>query len=351
MASRIILSASLLTLTFGLLYGQEPDSRVLFPGETHFKSISQLTFKGENAEAYLSSDDSRLIFQSSNDSTPCDQIFTMTLDGKEVKKVSAGGGKTTCSYFMYGTDRIVYASTRGAGSACPPPPDYSKGYVWAIYPSFDLFTADADGGNVQQLTNTPGYDAEATLSFDGKKIVFTSMRDGDLDIYTMNTDGSDLKKLTHELGYDGGPFFSHDGKKIIYRAYHPATESEKKDYQALLAENIIRPMNFEIWIMDADGSNKKQLTHAGMASFAPFFTPDDKHVIFSSNLGDPVSRRNFDLYRVDSKGKTEPVRITFSPGFDGFPMFTRDGKKLVFCSNRNNGGTHSTNIFVAEWQN
>jgi len=344
-----------LTLT-GLLFStsllaQNDDATLIFPGEKNFKSVKQLTFKGENAEAYLSENDQQLIFQSANDTTPCDQIFTMTLDGKNVTKVSSGGGKTTCSYFIPGTNRIIYASTRGAGSACPPPPDYSKGYVWAIYDTFDLFTADTDGKNVTQLTTTAGYDAEATLSFDGKKIVFTSTRNGDLDIYTMNVDGSDLKQLTFALGYDGGPFFSHDGKKIIYRAYHPVGETEQAEYKALLGENIIKPMNFEIWIMNADGSNKKQLTHAGMASFAPFFTPDDKHVIFSSNIGDPVKKRNFDLYMVDSEGKTEPRQITTSPGFDGFPMFTKDGKKLVFSSNRNNGGTRSTNVFVAEWQN
>lgn len=333
------------------VFAQKSDTTLIFPGEKNFKSIRQLTFHGENAEAYLSENDQNLIFQSANDSTPCDQIFTMTLDGKNIKKVSTGGGKTTCSYYIPGTNRILYASTLGAGSACPPPPDYSKGYVWAIYESFDIYTADADGKNRKQLTATPGYDAEATLSFDGKKIVFTSMRDGDLDIYTMNTDGSDVKRLTTALGYDGGPFFSHDGKKIIYRAYHPETEKDIREYKDLLAENIIRPMNFEIWIMDADGGNKKQLTHAGMASFAPFFTPDDKNVIFSSNIGDPVKKRNFDLYLVDAEGKTEPRQITTSPGFDGFPMFTKDGKKLVFSSNRNNGGTHSTNVFVADWQN
>lgn len=329
--------------------GSAQSDSLIVPGEDHFTAIRQLTFSGENAEAYLDAANERLIFQSANDSTPCDQIFIMNLDGSGLKKVSKGGGKTTCSYFIPGTNTILYSSTRSAGSDCPPPPDFRKGYVWPIYPSFDIYLADENGNDIRPLTTTPGYDAEATVSVDGKTIVFTSMRDGDLDIYTMKSDGSDVKRLTSELGYDGGPFFSHDGTRIIYRAYHPQTEQEKSDYRQLLSENIIRPMNFEIWIMNADGTGKKKLTNTGMASFAPFFSPDDQWVIFSSNMADPVKKRNFDLFMVRADGSGEIRRITFSPGFDGFPMFTRDGKKLIFSSNRNNGGGNSTNVFVADW--
>lgn len=324
-----------------------------YPGEKHLKNIRQLTFGGQNAEAYFSADDKSLIFQHQGDGVPCDQIYTIpveTPDSKPAtpKLVSTGKGRTTCSYFFPSGKRILFSSTHAAGAECPPKPDYSKGYVWPVYDSYDIYTAKPDGSDLKRLTSTPGYDAEATITRDGKKIAFTSMRNGDLDIYVMDADGKHVKQLTHELGYDGGPFWSYDGKKIAYRAEHPKTPQEAADYKALLKEGKIRPGNLEIWVMDADGKNKRQITHNGAANFAPYFTPDGKRIIFATNVADPKSARGFDLYIINVDGTNEE-RVTFYPDFDSFPMFTSDGKKLVWASNRNGKQPHETNIFIADW--
>jgi TolB protein len=323
------------------------------PGEKHLRNVRQLTFGGQNAEAYFSSDDRQLIFQHQGADVPCDQIYTIpvdTPDGKpaQPKLVSTGKGRTTCSYFFPVGDKILFSSTHGASPECPPKPDYSKGYVWPIYATYDIYTVKADGSNPRPLTQTPGYDAEATISRDGKTIVFTSMRNGDLDIYAMDADGGRVRQLTHELGYDGGPFLSYDGKKVVYRAEHPKTPQEIADYKALLAQGLIRPGNLEIWVMDVDGKNKHQVTHNGAANFAPYFFPDGKRIIFASNMADPKNGRDFDLYVVNLDG-TGLERITFYPDFDSFPMFTSDGKRLVWASNRNGTAPHETNIFIADW--
>jgi TolB protein len=315
--------------------------------EKHLRNVRQLTFGGENAEAYFSGDGLSLIFQSKRDGRDCDQIYTMRTDGSGTRMVSTGKGRTTCSYFFPGRDRVLYSSTHEGGEKCPPAPDFSRGYVWAIYPSYDIYTARADGSNLKRLTATQGYDAEATVSTDGRRIVFTSMRDGDLDIYTMDASGKNVRRLTTELGYDGGPFFSRDGKQIVYRAFHPRTESETARYKHRLAENLIEPNVFEIWVMNADGSNKRQVTNLKAASFAPYFLPDGKRIIFASNVNDPKGR-NFDLYAVGVDG-SGLERITFEETFDGFPMFSPDGKKLVFASNRNAKTRGDTNVFIADW--
>jgi len=330
-------------MSYAVCQTQNPNSQ-----ETHLRNIRQLTFGGQNAEAYFSADGRKLIFQSTRDSFQCDQIFTMNLDGSDVHLVSTGKGRTTCSYFYPNGKKILYASTHLADAACPPKPDYSKGYVWAIYPSFDIFTANPDGADLKQLTSTPGYDAEATLSNNGKKIVFTSIRNGDLDIYSMDADGKHVKQLTHELGYDGGPFFSPDGKLIVYRAHHPAPGQETTDYQDLLKQNLIRPTYLELWLMKADGSQKQQITHLGAASFAPSFFPDGKRIIFSSNVGSTGGFGNFDLYVVDLQGN-HLERITTTEGFDGFPMFSPDGRSLVWASNRHDAKPGETNLFIADW--
>ena len=309
--------------------------------------MRQLTFGGENAEAYFSADGRELIFQSKRDGRECDQIYTMRSDGSDVSMVSTGLGRTTCSYFFPKKRRILYSSTHAAAKECPPRPDYSRGYVWPIYPSYDIFTARADGSDLRQLTSTPGYDAESTFSTDGRKIVFTSMRDGDLDIYTMDMDGKGVRRLTTELGYDGGPFFSRDGKQIVYRAYHPQTPEQIARYRQKLGENLIEPTVFEIWVMNSDGTNKRQVTHLGKASFAPYFFPDGRRIIFASNVNDPKGR-NFDLYAIDVDG-TNLERITYEETFDGFPMFSPDGRKLVFSSNRNAKTRGDTNVFIADW--
>src|ERR1043165_964576 len=321
-------------------------SELALPQEKHLRNVRQLTFGGENAEAYFSSDGKKLIFQSTREGRECDQIYTMNIDGSEVKLVSNGDGRTTCSYFFPGDKKILYSSTHLGGKQCPPRPDFSQGYVWAVYDTFDIFTANPDGSNLRQLTNTPGYDAETTINRQSK-LVFTSKRDGDLDIYTMDANGKNVRRLTNELGYDGGPFWSCDGKQIVYRAYHPQTEKEKADYTSLLRQNLIRPTVLDIWVMNADGSNKHQVTNLHTASFAPYFFPEGKRIIFSSNVADPKGR-DFDLYTINVDG-TGLERVTYNNTFDGFPMFSPDGKKLVFASNRNAAKPGETNIFIADW--
>jgi Tol biopolymer transport system component len=306
-----------------------------------------LTDGGENAEAYFSFDSRWLVFQSTRPPFECDQILVMPVSGAEPRLVSTGKGRTTCAYFSRDGQRVIYASTHLTDGRCPPRPDMSRGYVWALYPSFDIFSVDLQTGDLLQLTDTPGYDAEATISPAGDKIVFTSVRDGDLDIYTMDLDGSQVRRLTDTPGYDGGPFFSPDGTKIVYRAHHPQDPEKLADYQALLAENKVRPSLMEIWVMEADGSNKRQITRLGCASFAPFFHPSGEKIIFSSNYPNPGSRE-FELFLVGLDGQ-DLEQVTFSPQFDGFPMWAPDGETFVFCSNRHNKRSGETNIFVTKW--
>lgn len=332
---------------------QRATEPLTLPSERHLHNVRQLTFGGQNAEAYFSYDDKYLIFQHQGDGVPCDQMYIMpvdTPDGKPAtpKLVSTGKGRTTCGYFYPSGDRILFSSTHEANPACPPKPDYSQGYVWPIYDTYEIYTAKPDGSDLRRLTNSPGYDAESTITRDGKSIVFTSTRNGDLDIYTMNADGTHVRQLTHELGYDGGPFFSYDGKKIVYRAEHPTTPKEISDYKDLLARGLIRPGNLEIWVMDADGEHKHQVTRNGAANFAPYWHPDGKRIIFASNVADPKNPRNFDLYIINEDG-TGLDQITYHPDFDGFPMFSSDGKRLVWASNRNGKVPHETNIFIADW--
>ncbi len=330
---------------------------ILFPGETHFANVQQLTFGGDNAEAYFSFDGKWLIFQKSNpkEGIVCDQIWMGKIpiapgEKFEPKLVSTGTGRTTCAYFYPDGKHILYGSTHLANKDCPPVPDrtkYGNKYIWAVYESFDIFKADTNGKIVQQLTKTKGYDAEATFSPKGDKIIFTSLRDGDLDLYTMDLNGKHVKRITNTLGYDGGAWFSRDGSKILWRASRPTTDAEIKEYKDLLAENLVAPTHMEVWIANADGTDQHQITFLEQANWAPNFTPDGKHIIFCSNheykRGFP-----FNMYRADLNGKGLE-KISRDKGFDAFPMFSPDGKKIVFCSNRNNGGTRDTNIFIADW--
>jgi TolB protein len=317
------------------------------PQEKHLRNMRQLTFAGENAEAYFSSDDRWLIYQSHQGQDTCDQIYIMDTNGGNRRLVSTGKGRTTCGYFFPAGDRILYSSTHLGSPACPPPPDYSHGYVWPLEKAYDIFAANPDGSDLARLTTTPGYDAEATISRDGKKIVFTSVRDGDLELYTMDADGSNVRRLTHQVGYDGGAFFSYDGKQIVYRADHLTDPKEIAVFRSLLADGLVRPTKLELYVMNADGTNQRQVTHIGAASFAPYFFPDGRRIIFSSNMGDPQGRE-FDLYMINVDG-SGLERITYADGFDGFPMFSSDGKQLVFGSNRNAAKQGDTNVFIADW--
>jgi TolB protein len=327
-----------------------PVARPVAPegGERHLRDVRQLTDGGENAEAYFSADGEWLTFQSTRDGRRCDQQYVMRADGTGLRRVSNGAGKTTCGYYFANDQKILFASTHAADTACPPRPDPSKGYVWGLDP-FDIYAADRDGRNLRRLTAYGVYTAEGTVSPDGRTIVFTSLKDGDLDIYVMGIDGSDVRRLTTAPGYDGGAFFSPDGTRIVYRAWHPTDSADLASYQALLAQRLVRPGRMELWVMNADGSDQRQITRLGGANFAPFFTPDGRRIIFSSNHERPRSS-NFDLYLVDLDG-SNLEQVTFSPTFDGFPQFSPDGRKLVWASNRHARLPNETNLFIADWVN
>ena len=344
----IALAAAAAALMGGI-YAARPQTIQPHPKEVHLRNIRQLTFGGENAEAYFSFDGQKIIFQSTRDPYKCDQIFTMNRDGSNQKLISTGKGRTTCGYFTPDGKRVIYASTHLGGPDCPPPADRSEGYVWAIYRAYDIFSAKVDGTDLKRLTTTDGYDAEGTISTDGKKIVFTSARDGDLEIYDMNIDGTDQRRLTNELGYDGGAWHSQDGQYIVWRASRPKTPEEITQYKNLFAKNLVMPTKLEIMLMRADGSDKRQLTHNGAANFAPYFHPNGRQVIFASNMNNPNPRSpNFDLYLVNRDG-SGLQQITFDEGFDGFPMFTNDGKHLIWGSNRHGKTEGETNVFIADW--
>jgi Tol biopolymer transport system component len=315
--------------------------------ETRLATLRRLTHGGSNSEAYFSNDASEIVFQATRaGESACDQIYVMDVDGRNVRRVSTGLGRTTCGYFVPGSERVIYASTHGVDPACPPPPDRSRGYVWPLL-SYDLYSTERDGSDLRQLTDNPGYDAEATISTDGRQVVFTSLRDGDVNLFVMDIDGSNVRQLTDEVGYDGGAFFSADGTRIVYRAQHPTTPEDIAAYRELLEQGLVRPDRIELFVMNADGSDRRQVTSNGAANFAPFFHPDGQRIIFSSNVHDPQGR-SFNLYLLDlATGEIE--RVTHGTGFDSFPMFSPDGQRLVFASDRGASGPGEFNIFVADW--
>jgi len=328
---------------------QDQDT-LIYPGEKHFKNLRMLTSEGnDNAEAYFSNDGTKIIFQSTRGPYECDQIYMMNIDGSNVHMVNSGKGRTTCAYFFPDDEHILYASTHLGGDFCPPKPDHSMGYVWPIFDTYDIFVGNIDGANLKNLTNIKGYDAEATVSPIGDRIIFTSTRNGDIDIYSMKLDGSDVKQLTDIAGYDGGANYSYDGKMIVWRAMRPKEGDEMNDYKDLLSKNLVKPSALEIYVMNADGSNKIQVTSNGKANFGPYFLPDNKRIVFCSNMDDP-ERRNFDLYIINVDG-SGLERITYYEQFDGFPMFSLNdgGKKFIFCSNRFGLKPHQSNVFLCDW--
>jgi len=330
---------------------------VHFAGEKHFKNIRQLTFGGDNAEAYWSYDGKSIVFQKTNpkEGLYCDQIFMakvpFTSDEKFTPKmIGTGKGRSTCSYFLPDGKHIIYASTHLGADSCPPIPDrakYGNKYIWPLYNSYDIFMADMSGKIVKQITHAKGYDAEATLSPDGKKMIYCSDKSGDLELYIKDLKSGKEIRVTNALGYDGGAWFSPDGTKIVWRASRPKTPEAISEYKSLLAEGLVAPTNMEVFVANADGSDAKQITALGQANWAPNFTPDGKHIIFCSNheykRGFP-----FNMYLIDLEGKGLE-KISRDKGFDAFPMYSPDGKKIIFASNRNNGGTRDTNLFVADW--
>ncbi len=332
-----------------------PDS-IQYSREKHLANIKQLTFGGDNAEAYWSFDSKMVSFQSNNKAwgLNCDQIFYTPVDadlsnGVKPQLISSGLGRRTCAFFLKDNKHILYASTHQGGKKCPKDVERKPGgkYLWPIYDSYDIFVSDLDGKITRQLTNTPGYDAEATLSPKGDKIVFTSTRNGDLDLYVMDVNGKNVKQITNELGYDGGAFFSPDGKKLVFRASRFHTEQEKNEYREYLKQGLVAPTNLEIFTVNIDGSDLRQITHLGKANWAPFYHPAGKKIIFSSNHKGKRGYE-FNLFMINEDG-TELEQITYDKVFDSFPMFSPDGKKIIFSSNRNNGGTRDTNLFVADW--
>lgn len=332
----------------------EQDS-LIYPQEEHFKEIRQITFGGDNAEAYWSFDGSMIVFQSNYEEwdVGCDQIFytnaSQSLDDSRPEMISTGMGRTTCAYFMPGDTTVLYASTHLGSEACPPEVERGGGkYLWPIYESYDIFLTDLEGNIIKRLTDSPGYDAEATVSPKGDKIVFTSIRSGDLELFTMDIDGSNVKQITSEPGYDGGAFFSPDGSKIVFRASRFETEEGLREYRDYLDRGLVAPTEMEIFVCNSDGSDMKQITDLGKANWAPFFHPSGEKVIFSSNHhGNRGFQFNLFMINVDGTGLEQ---ITYDPVFDAFPVFSPDGSKLIFSSNRNNRGTRDTNLFIAEWE-
>ncbi len=333
----------------------QDSSAIHYPQEKHLKNVHQLTFGGDNAEAYWNFKGNGLIYQYTNKKKDinCDRIYYYPLWRGYMDTllmptpVSSGKGRTTCSYFLPGDSLVIYASTHVKIDTCPAEPGHMKGkYLWPLYPEFELFVSDLNGNIKKQITDNNYYDAEATVSPKGDKIVFTSDRSGDVELYTMNIDGSDVKQITNELGYDGGAFFSPDGKQIVWRSTKFESDSERVDYKELLKKHLVSPNKMELYIANTDGTNRRKITDLGGANWAPFFSPDGKKIIFSSNH--KTKSIPFNLYMINTDG-SGLEQITYDKVFDSFAMFSPDGKKLVWCSNRNNGGTRDTNIFIADW--
>ena len=321
-----------------------------YPGETRFGTIRRLTTLGENAEGYFSFGGDRIVYQASVDPWKCDQIFVLDLLTGARRLVSTGRARTTCAYFLPDDERVLFASTLGAGEGCGEPPDYSQGYVWKIYPEHDLWVRNLRDGSLTRMTETPGYDAEATVSPDGRWIVFTSTRSGDLDLWVLPVTGGEPVQLTRRIGYDGGAFFSPDSRRLVWRAFYPETEEERERYLDLLGRDLIEPMALQIFVADFSPEglrNVRQITDNDAANFAPYWHPDGRRIIFSSNLGSATGR-DFNLFLVNEDG-SGLEQVTFCPSFDGFPMFHPDGRRLIFASNRANARPRDTNLFLAEW--
>ena len=317
--------------------------------------VRRLTVDGRRAgEGYWAPDSQRLVFQSEREpGNPFYQIYALNLATGDAKRISPGAGKTTCAYFRPGSDQILFASThhdprskalqqeeldfRASGK--------ERRYAWDYDPEFEIYVASEASGQLTRLTSTRGYDAEASYSPDGQWIAFSSMRDAynriltpaeqkqlEVDpsyfaeIYIMRADGSGQRRLTNVIGYDGGPFFSPDGTHIVWRRF---------DAQGLIAD---------VWMMQVDGTDATQITHFASMSWAPFIHPSGEYLLFASNK---LGFENFEVYMVDVDGKKEPVRVTYSDGFDGLPVPSPDGRRIAWTSSR--GGGREGQLFLADW--
>lgn len=319
------------------------------PPEPRLANLRQLTKGGTHAEAYWSPDGTQLIYQAVREGDKADQIYVLDLATGASKRISDGKGKTTCAYFLP-DGRIVYSSTKAAGPEPPPPPDRSKGYVWPLHREFEIYLLDPRTGAEKRLTDSDGYDAESTVSPDGRRLVFMSQRDGAFGLYTMNVDGTDLKKVTKKTCYTGGAFFSPDGRSLVYRSFYPKTAADDGNLKQMLDTRALIPfkgMVIEIYVSDADGGNERAVTSMGKINFAPTFHRDGKRIIFTSDAR-AESRGGYNLFLINADG-TGLEQVTRHKGFDGFPHFSPDGKKLVFISDRNATRPHELNIFLADW--
>jgi Tol biopolymer transport system component len=323
--------------------------------QTFLSRVRRLTVEGRRAgESYWSPDGQRLVFQSEREpGNPFYQIYALDLASGETKRISPGYGKTTCAFFLPRSDEILFASThhdprskqfqkeeldfRASGK--------ERRYAWDYDPEFDIYTYAEKTGTYTRLTNARGYDAEASYSPDGQWIAFSSMRDAydrvltpaeqkqlEVDpsyfgeIYIMRADGLGQRRLTTVPGYDGGPFFSPDGTRIVWRRF---------DEQGLIAN---------VWTMKLDGTDQRQITDFGSMSWAPYIHPSGEYIVFASNK---LGFENFEVFMVDVDGRKEPVRVTYSDGFDGLPVPSPDGRRIAWTSSR--GGGREGQVFLADW--
>jgi Tol biopolymer transport system component len=345
----IISSIILLLNSCGVI--DEPKQRnvrkaQLYYGEDHLTKVTQLTFTGENTQASFSPDNKNIIFQSTRNRLRCDAIFRMHSDGSDISQISSGKGIASSAVISPDNNSIIYSSTQKVDYQCPSKPEYSKAYSWLLYSSYDLFKDELTGGSDERIIKSSSYDGGAVYSPKGDKIIFSSGRTGDLELYIANSDGNNVKQLTNIDGYDGDAVFSRDGKYIVWRASRPKG-NDLHDYRYQLSQGIIKEGKFEIFMMKLAGGKPIQLTNNGATNFSPSFDPNSNNIIFSSNMSQKDGR-NYDIYTLNLKTR-KLERITYYSGFDGYPVFSSDGKKLLFTSSRNFRYKAEKNIFIVNW--
>jgi len=315
------------------------------------ENVKQLSFQGDNGEAYFNSDDSKVIFQSKRNNNNCDKLYIVDINGNNLTEFVANDGAFTCAYFSLDDRYIFFSSTMHLGSECPEiykDPNPRK-YIWPLR-DYEIFRYD--NGAVKQLTNYSGYNAETTTHPFEEKVIFTSLRDGDINLFEMDYNGENVKQITSEYGYDGGAFYSPNGENIVWRAWYPTSDEEISMWKNNLAKKFIESVPLDIYVAKNDGSEKQRLTSNGATNWAPSWHPDGKHIVFSSNMDDwredyNAYGSNFELYMINIATKTL-TRLTNNDTFDSFSVFSKNGKKIVFSSNRDAENPRNTNIFIAD---